>query len=42
VIIPKPGGAHDQALVAALPRALRAPAPGPQGWNAIVLELLRS
>lgn len=40
VIIPKPGGGHDEALVAALPRAIRAPAPGPEGWNAAVMELL--
>lgn len=42
VIIPKPGGAHDEALAEALPRAIRAPAPGPQGWNATVLQLLGS
>lgn len=42
VIIPKPGGKHDQALVDALPRAIQAPAPGPAGWNAAVLELLAS
>jgi len=41
VIIPKPGGAHDEALVEALPRAILAPAPGPHGWNAAVLELVQ-
>ncbi len=40
VVIPKPGGTHDEALLERLPRAVRAPAPGPQGWNAAVLELL--
>lgn len=42
VVIPKPGGAHDPTLTDALPRALLAPAPGPRGWNAAVLELLRA
>jgi mannosyl-3-phosphoglycerate phosphatase len=41
VVIPKPGGAHDETLTDALPRAIRAPAPGPEGWNEAVLELLR-
>ncbi len=41
VVIPQPGGNHDEALLEELPRAIRAPAAGPQGWNAAVLELLR-
>lgn len=39
VIVPHAGG-PDPALVAALPRAVVAPAPGPVGWNRAVLELL--
>jgi mannosyl-3-phosphoglycerate phosphatase len=40
VLVPRPGGAVDASLAAALPGALRAPAPGPAGWNAAVLQLL--
>lgn len=40
VIIAKPGGRHDGMLLEQLPRAIRASAPGPQGWNEAVLELL--
>jgi mannosyl-3-phosphoglycerate phosphatase len=40
VVVPRPHGAADPALVAALPHAERAPAPGPAGWNAAVLPIL--
>jgi mannosyl-3-phosphoglycerate phosphatase len=39
VIVPGPEGL-DPELTAALPAAGRAPAPGPAGWNAAVLDLL--
>jgi len=39
VLVPGPGGL-DPVLAAALPAAERAPAPGPAGWNAAVLDLL--
>lgn len=38
VIVPRPDGTPHPALVAALPHARIAPAPGPQGWNAAALE----
>jgi mannosyl-3-phosphoglycerate phosphatase len=40
VIVPRPGSQPDADLAQALPGALRAPAPGPVGWNAAVLALL--
>lgn len=40
VIVPRPNGAPDAVLAAALPEAERAPAPGPAGWNAAVLAIL--
>jgi hydroxymethylpyrimidine pyrophosphatase-like HAD family hydrolase len=40
VIGPRPGGAKDPALAAALPHAATAPAPGPRGWNAAALGFL--
>lgn len=40
VIVPRPGGAQDPDLAAALPHATVAPAPGPRGWNAAVLGIL--
>jgi mannosyl-3-phosphoglycerate phosphatase len=42
VIMPRKRGGVDPALAAALPDALRAPAPGPAGWAAAVLSLLAS
>lgn len=41
ILVAKPGGSYDEEVLAQLPRAIRAPAPGPAGWNAAVLELLR-
>ena len=41
VVVPRPGGDLDGALRVALPDAERAPAPGPAGWNAAVLAVLR-
>lgn len=40
VIIPRRGNRVDPELAALVPRACRAPAPGPEGWNAAVLALL--
>jgi predicted mannosyl-3-phosphoglycerate phosphatase (HAD superfamily) len=40
IIIPRPSGAIDEVLAARLPRAERAPAPGPAGWNSAVLAVL--
>jgi len=40
IIIPRPSGAIDEVLDARLPRAERAPAPGPAGWNSAVLAVL--
>ncbi len=42
VLIPGPNGAIAPELLEALPSAIRAPAPGPRGWNAAVLDLLRA
>jgi mannosyl-3-phosphoglycerate phosphatase family protein len=39
IVVPGPDGV-DPALAAALPRAERAPAPGPAGWNDAVLAAL--
>jgi mannosyl-3-phosphoglycerate phosphatase len=41
LVIPRPGGRIDPDLAASLPAAERAPAPGPAGWNAAVLAVLR-
>jgi mannosyl-3-phosphoglycerate phosphatase len=40
ILMPRPDGSIDPTLAAALPRAERAPAPGPAGWNAAVLHVL--
>ena len=40
VVMPRKRGGVDPVLAAALPEALRAPAPGPAGWAAAVLGLL--
>ncbi len=42
ILIPAPGGKHDEVMLERLPRAIRASAPGPAGWNQAVLDLLRS
>ncbi|MGH9796349.1 MAG: HAD-IIB family hydrolase [Candidatus Acidiferrales bacterium] len=42
IVLPAPGGKHDEAMLKRLPRAVRASAPGPAGWNQAVLDLLRS
>jgi mannosyl-3-phosphoglycerate phosphatase len=39
IVIPRPDGAAHPELTS-LPRAAIAPAPGPRGWNAAVLEIL--
>jgi mannosyl-3-phosphoglycerate phosphatase len=41
IIVPRPGGSPDPSLSSALPVAEVAPAPGPRGWNAAVLAVLR-
>jgi mannosyl-3-phosphoglycerate phosphatase len=38
VIVPRPDGTPDPALVAGLPHARVAPAPGPRGWNVAAFE----
>jgi mannosyl-3-phosphoglycerate phosphatase len=40
IVVPRPGGAPDAEVAAALPSAEIAPAPGPEGWNAAVLAVL--
>lgn len=41
VLMPRPDGSFDPGLRAALPRAVLAPRPGPEGWAAAVLGILR-
>lgn len=41
ILVQKPDGSYDQEVVSRLPRVMRAPAPGPAGWNEAVLELLQ-
>lgn len=41
IVVPRSAGAVDAELARALPQAERAPAPGPAGWNAAVLAMLR-
>jgi mannosyl-3-phosphoglycerate phosphatase len=40
ILVPQADGRVDDLLAQALPRARRAPLPGPAGWNLAVLELL--
>ena len=40
IIVPRPDGTPHPDLVAALPHATIAPAPGPRGWNAAALDWL--
>jgi mannosyl-3-phosphoglycerate phosphatase len=40
VIMPRPGGDLDPELAAALPRAERAPAAGPEGWNLALVAIV--
>ena len=40
ILVPRPDGRVHEGLANALPRARHAPAPGPAGWNAAVLDLL--
>jgi mannosyl-3-phosphoglycerate phosphatase len=42
ILVQKPGGKYDDAVLEKLPRVHRAPAPGPDGWNAAVLALLEA
>jgi mannosyl-3-phosphoglycerate phosphatase len=41
IVVPRANGSFEPTLAAALPRAERAPGPGPAGWNAAVLAVLR-
>ena len=41
IIVPRPDGQLDAVLLEALPRAERAPRPGPAGWNMAILAVLR-
>jgi mannosyl-3-phosphoglycerate phosphatase len=41
ILVPRPDSSVDERLAQALPGARIAPAPGPVGWNAAVLEVLR-
>lgn len=41
IVVPRSTGAPDAELARALPHAECAPAPGPAGWNAAVLAVLR-
>jgi mannosyl-3-phosphoglycerate phosphatase len=41
IVVPRANGSLEPALAGALPRAERAPGPGPTGWNAAVLAVLR-
>ena len=41
IVIPGPDGTADSALAESLPGAQLAPRPGPAGWNAAVLSVLR-
>jgi mannosyl-3-phosphoglycerate phosphatase len=41
IVVPRPNGSLEPSLAGALPRAERAPGPGPTGWNAAVLAVLR-
>jgi len=40
VLLPKHDGSFDEAVTAKLPRITRGSAPGPEGWNEAVLQLL--
>lgn len=40
VMVQRPNGTYDREIVKKLPRAVRAPAPGPEGWNEAVLQIL--
>jgi mannosyl-3-phosphoglycerate phosphatase len=40
IVVPRAESGLDPALAAALPRAERAPGPGPAGWNAALLSVL--
>jgi mannosyl-3-phosphoglycerate phosphatase len=42
VVVQKPNGSYDPEILKKLPRVTRAPAPGPEGWNQAVLEILGS
>lgn len=42
VLLPRPDGNFDNEVLRRLPHAMRAPAPGPTGWNEAVLQILDS
>jgi mannosyl-3-phosphoglycerate phosphatase len=41
VVVQRPDGAYDHQILKKLPRVVRAPGPGPEGWNEAVLQILR-
>ena len=41
IVVPRANGSLEPSLAGALPRAERAPGPGPTGWNEAVLGVLR-
>jgi mannosyl-3-phosphoglycerate phosphatase len=42
ILIPKPDGKHAREVLEQLPNVIRAPRPGPVGWNAAVLQELQN
>jgi mannosyl-3-phosphoglycerate phosphatase len=40
VLLPRPDGRYDPEVLRKLPQIEQAPAPGPRGWNVVVLRLL--
>ncbi len=40
VLLPRPDGSFDRAVLQALPKVIRGSAPGPEGWNDAVLSAL--
>jgi mannosyl-3-phosphoglycerate phosphatase len=40
ILLPRPDGAYDREVLTGLPGVRQAAAPGPQGWNSAVLDLL--
>jgi mannosyl-3-phosphoglycerate phosphatase len=42
VLLPRPDGRYDRAVLRAVPGVIRGSAPGPEGWNEAVLRALQS
>jgi predicted mannosyl-3-phosphoglycerate phosphatase (HAD superfamily) len=40
ILVPRPSGRVHERLRQAFPHATQAPTPGPEGWNAAVLDVL--